>query len=621
MPTDYADVKTPSLLRERGLNAVLRSGGNLGALIGDLDWSATPLGALASWPQSMLTALSICLNSPVVSALYWGADFRVIYNDAYAPALAERHPSALGQPLSEVWSEIWDVLGPQLQSVLATGDGFAVSQQRLIMHRHGRDEETFWDYSFSPIRDETGDVGGVFVHASDVTATVRAERRLAEHARSQETMLESMPGFSALLKGPNHIFEFANHAYRQIVGQDNLVGRRVRDVLPELEGQGYLELLDKVFQTGAPFMARAMPLRIDGDERDRFIDYAYQPLIDESGEVTGIYVSGYEVTDHVEAIARVSESQEELQTLTDALPVLISYIDADRRYRFNNRIYEDWFPKRRKDIEGQTVESVVGEKAYAAVKPWMDRALAGERVKFEQMMPYSTTRHRHIQVEYVPRLTSSGSALGFYALVQDVSATKALEAQRAELTNELSHRIKNSLAVVQAIVTQTLRQAETMEEARDAIGGRVAALSRAQDILIDTSWVAAEIGDVVRSALSPYEDGGGRFDIAGDEIQLTAQQSLGLSLAIHELATNAIKYGALSNDVGIVSIRWRADELEKFQFDWIETGGPMVRAPTRTGFGSKLIERIVAPYFKGESIVSYDPTGVHFALRGHIGAS
>jgi PAS domain S-box-containing protein len=156
----------------------LRDGGFMGDLIRSTDWSSSPLGEPQFWPQSLRTALSVCLNSPIVSALYWGPEFRVLYNDAYAPALAERHPRMLGQPLQEVWAEIWDVLGPQLISVVETGHGFSTDRQRLVMNRNGREEETFWFYSFAPIRGEGGNVAGVFVSALDLTAQVDAEKAL-----------------------------------------------------------------------------------------------------------------------------------------------------------------------------------------------------------------------------------------------------------------------------------------------------------------------------------------------------------------------------------------------------------------------------------------------------------
>jgi PAS domain S-box-containing protein len=158
----------------------LSGGSEMGARIRAHDWSASPLGPLDDWPQSLRSALLICLNTPIVSAVHWGPDLRLLYNDAYAPALAERHPWALGQPLREVWAEIWDVLGPQIASVLETGCGFSTERQLLRLNRHGRLEDTWWVYSFAPLQDDAGNIAGIFVTALDETGPVAAQQALRE---------------------------------------------------------------------------------------------------------------------------------------------------------------------------------------------------------------------------------------------------------------------------------------------------------------------------------------------------------------------------------------------------------------------------------------------------------
>jgi len=166
--------------------AFLSGGGEMGARMRAFDWRATGLGEPASWPQSLQTVLSICLNSPIVSAIYWGPDFRVLYNDAYGPALASRHPDALGRPLQQVWPEIFDILGPQLRQVVASGEGVAIDRQPFILHRRGFAEETIWFYAFAPLRGEQGDVAGVFATATEITGQIAAEGALQQLNASLE---------------------------------------------------------------------------------------------------------------------------------------------------------------------------------------------------------------------------------------------------------------------------------------------------------------------------------------------------------------------------------------------------------------------------------------------------
>jgi signal transduction histidine kinase len=157
----------------------LRSGGAMGALMRSFDFSATPLGPAAEWPQSLRSAVSICLNSRFPIVLFWGPQFVSLYNDAYTPILGNKHPWALGQPFEVVWADIWDVLGPVLRGVFETGVPSWAEDQQLIFHRSGYPEEVYFTFSFGAGRNEQGDVGGIFCAVTETTQRVLHERRLA----------------------------------------------------------------------------------------------------------------------------------------------------------------------------------------------------------------------------------------------------------------------------------------------------------------------------------------------------------------------------------------------------------------------------------------------------------
>jgi two-component sensor histidine kinase len=194
---------------------------------------------------------------------------------------------------------------------------------------------------------------------------------------------------------------------------------------------------------------------------------------------------------------------------------------------------------------------------------------------------------------------------------------KKAEAQQQLLNHELAHRLKNTLAMVQAIANQTLRRANNVQEARLALESRLIALGTAQDVLTNTKWESAELDAIVRNALVPHGLDAERFTIGGPVLRLSSRCALALSLALHELATNAAKYGALSVEGGMVKIGW--DMLgETVHFHWLEQGGPAVTPPERTGFGSILIEKSLAGYFRGTARIEYAATGVRFALEGPV---
>ena len=161
-----------------GATAWLAGGGEMGERIRRLDWSATALGPTDTWPQSLRSAISILLPSKAQICLFWGPELIKLYNDAYIPVLGRKHPGVLGRPGREVWSEIWDVLGPLLHGVIATGEAFRASDHPFYLERHGFAEETYFDVSYDPVRDETGKVGGVFCIVSETTGRVLSERRL-----------------------------------------------------------------------------------------------------------------------------------------------------------------------------------------------------------------------------------------------------------------------------------------------------------------------------------------------------------------------------------------------------------------------------------------------------------
>ena len=154
-------------------------GGEMGQLIRGFDWSQTSLGPIELWPQSLRSAVSILLPSKAQIAMFWGPDLIILYNDAYRPVLGDKHPSALGLPAREVWSELWDTgLKSLFEGVLETGEAFWASDWPFNLERFGFPEETFFDISYDPIRDESGAVAGLFCIVSDTTARVISDRRL-----------------------------------------------------------------------------------------------------------------------------------------------------------------------------------------------------------------------------------------------------------------------------------------------------------------------------------------------------------------------------------------------------------------------------------------------------------
>jgi PAS domain S-box-containing protein len=433
----------------------LAGAGETGALISSMDWSRSPIGPIETWPQSLKTSLGIMLHSPVPMAMLWGPDGVMLYNDAYSVIAGKRHPQLLGSRVREGWPEVVE-FNDHVMRVVFEGRTLAYREQELTLHRHGEPETVWMNLDYSPVIDESGRPGGVLAIVVETTERVLAERRQAAQHERLVAMCEQAPGFIAMLEGPEHRFALANAAYRRLIGREDVIGKTVREALPEVEEQGFVAMLDRVYASAEPHIGRAVPIhlarRAGRPAELRRVDFIYQPVT-EAGAVTGIFVEGFDVTEAQEETverARAEEalraSRRELELLADALPVLVSYMDADVRYQFVNKIYEAWFPWRREDIQGKSVREVVGEAAYAAVAHHIEAALAGKRVSFEQFMPYKAGRHRHVRVEYVPRTGADGSAEGIYALVQDITEEKRVEAELRRLNETLERRVAEALA-------------------------------------------------------------------------------------------------------------------------------------------------------------------------------
>jgi PAS domain-containing protein len=289
-------------------NSFLSGGGEMGELIRRYDWKNTTLGDPITWPQSLKTAVRLLLSSGHPMFIWWGPELIQFYNDAYRRSIGlARRFSALGQGGSECWNEIWHIIGPQIEKVMS-GDGSTWHENQLvpIVRQSGKRENVYWTYSYSPI-DEPGaptGVGGVFVICTEATSQVLAEQgKKAVELRWRE-MFNQAPGFMCILRGPQHIYEFANPGYLNLVGGRDLIGKSVKEAVPEVESQGFLELLDDVYRMGKPIQGVATPLSIaqlGGNIHYIYIDFVYQPMVNSRGEVTGIFVSGYDVTDRVHA--------------------------------------------------------------------------------------------------------------------------------------------------------------------------------------------------------------------------------------------------------------------------------------------------------------------------------
>ena len=293
----------------------------MGALMRAYDWRATPLGPIEAWPQSLKTACGIILRSPVAIVMLWGEDGVMIYNDAYSGFAGDRHPKLFGSKVREGWPEV-AAFNDNILKVVLAGGALSYRDMLLSLNRTGRFEDVYLDLDYSPVLDETGRPAGVIAVVVEITERVLAEQRKERERERLAQMFEQAPGFICTMRGPTHVFDFVNAAHRRIFNSDGWVGKPLRQAFPDIEGQGFYEAMDQVYATGLRRVYSRMPVsfRPGPDEafQERLLDFVYAPMLDDHGEVFGIFCEGYDVTDQGQAERALQHSQERLQLALDA---------------------------------------------------------------------------------------------------------------------------------------------------------------------------------------------------------------------------------------------------------------------------------------------------------------
>jgi len=637
------------LSRQAGGHDFLLGGGEMGERLRAHDWSASPLGPPERWPQSLRTAVSIMLNSGHPMFVAWGPELGFLYNDAYSQILGDKHPAALGRRFQDVWSDIWSDIWPLIETALS-GEATWSEDLLLRMFRHGFWEDTWWTFSYSPVRDESGAVGGMFCACTETTAKVLGERRLKFQLAIAERLRP--------LTDPRAI----KVAAARIAGETLGLGRVG---FAEIDPSGVWATIEDDWVHGGmggfagvyrlddfgPGMAatlragrvsRVDDVRIDAVTADSAMAYARigvramiaVPLV-KLGRLVAILAAhmaeARQWTDEEQALlqelvertwsavqrarteANLRENEERLRLVQAAGG--IGSFDWDmvtgRIHRSPEYLALQGLPPESDEVGSYTDDWLARvhpeDRARVLAAFEEDRARTGPFDREYRIVRPDTGETRWIHNRGRIDADAAGRAVRLLSVQTDITQRKRDEARQRLLINELNHRVKNTLATIQSIATQTLRSAASVEQARRDFEDRLLALSRTHDILTRRTWEGATVAEIVAAAAEPY--GPGLWEVEGPHLHLPPQTALSIAMALHELGTNAAKYGALSVPDGRVEVRWAARD-GGLVLTWRERGGPPVVPPTRQGFGSRLIERGLARELSGEVRLAFEPAGV-----------
>ena len=429
--------------------ALFAASGEVGRLLARYDWVTSPVGSPENWPETLVSALNLMLPAGAEIVLFWGPEYCAFYNDAYAPTIGDKHPSALGRPAHESWSELWDDLEPMLRHVRDTGETFSARDRPFYIERSGYGEEVYFDISYSAVRLPEGAIGGVLCIVSETTERVRAARTLQEDRARLSQMFDQAPGFMAVLRQPGNVIELANESYQQLVGERDLIGKQLHTALPEIAHQGFIELLDQVVESGEPYRGenvRVTLQRASGQPpEERVLDFIYQPITDAEGHTSAVFVEGVDVTERERRAEALRESEARFRLLADSLPALVWINDAEGRIIFANQAFHMLLGMAPGDLREKGWGSIVHRDDLPGFQAYGRRRLAQPKsFSRDVRLCHADGSVRWFHIEARPRKLG-GSFEGYVGCGLDVSdahaAGEALERRVEERTAELIEQI------------------------------------------------------------------------------------------------------------------------------------------------------------------------------------
>jgi PAS domain S-box-containing protein len=422
----------------------------------------------------------------------------------------------------------------------------------------------------------------------------------------------------------NGVVTYWNHCAERLYGwaAEEALGRNILELNIPQEGLPQAEEIMDCLRAGKVWSGDVILRHKDG--HTFAVQVTDSPVLDDGGQMVGIVGISIEIGDRVRTLAALASSEERLRIAQHAGGIgTFEWNIRSGEVMVTEEFCRIWGIGQYTSIRVGEFEEFVHPDDCHLIATSMANSLE-DLVGYTE---YRIIRQDDRQVRWLARRgeivrDEAGEPSRVIGAVYDITDRKRAEEQRQLLMQELAHRVKNTLAMVQAISTQTMRSAASLEEAGTIFGERLTALARANDTLLQENWSSASIRVIVEGATQSHNDHG-RIHVGGPDIRLGPKAALALSLALHELCTNAAKYGALSVETGQVRITWHVageGEATLFRFRWQESGGPLVRAPERKGFGSRLIERSLAGSFGGQAGIRYEAAGVVWSIEAPLSA-
>jgi PAS domain S-box-containing protein len=601
------------------------------------DWSRTPLGPQETWPASLRVIVSVMLASGFPMCVRWGPELVMIYNDGYRSILGARHPGAFGLPFREAWPEVQAQLQPLHHAILNGTSGAYFAEDLLIkVQRRGSSEweDARFTLSYSPVPDDAAPngVGGVLVTVVETTARVRTEEALRA-SEERFAAIFQQTGVGVIQCELDGRFLLANRRFCEIVGRsaDELLASRVPEITHPDDRENDAALRRRLVADGVPFFVEKRYLRPDGSPVWVTVNVSSMQSAD--GTRPLLIGVAQDITTRKLAQSILREKEADLRLVLDSATDGIYCVDTDGVTTMCNTAFLRMLGSGREDDAiDRSLHDIIHHThpdgspypkeqcpIYRTAKDGVPR-----HVDYELFFRFDGTS---FPVEYwVNPIVRDGTHQGAVCTFIDITERRRAQEQQNLLLQELNHRIKNLFAITSGMIALSARSATTPKEYAANVQGRLDALALAHELIlpgthgeIGPAAEPARLDALLRKILSPYtgthdETDSYRLVMDGPAVALGARTVTTFALIVHELATNAAKYGSLSVEQGRLRITWICvDDL--LIMKWEESGGPPLAGPPRSeGFGTLLSNHSVRSQLGGALSHQWNDAGLSVEL-------
>ena len=598
----------------------------------DFDWSRTPLGPMATWPEALRAMVRMIMPSPVPMCLIVGPQGILIYNDGYAEIAGSRHPAIFGMGALDAWPELADFNRDVMRRGMA-GESFHLDSQRMTLFRNGGAGEEVWlDLSYSPVPGEDGQTIAILAILAETTKRVRAEMALAQ---SKETLSFTLAASGAIGTWNWDLRKevvTADARFAEIYGVETETARRGTSLGHYLEAVHpddrdlLRERIDAAVAAGGEFRAEYRLKAPDGAVR--WVLALGKVELDAKGEALRLPGVVIDITERKASEEALASSEAGFRALADSMPQMVWSTRADGFHDYYNARWYEFTGMQPGTTDGEGWNGMFHpddqERAWAQ---WRHCLATGDPYQIEYRLRHHTGAYRWTLGRALPVRDARGQISRWFGTCTDIHESRLAAEEREIIAQELSHRIKNIFSVLTGIIALSARSYPDVKPFADQLRSRIAAMGKAHDFVRPHSAASrptenqSSLKSLVTQLVAPFQLAGQeRVTFIGDDAQIDDASATPLSLVVHELATNAAKYGGLASENGRVEIVGRSDG-DTYEMVWKETGLAAVTAPSgSSGFGSRLISLSVEGQLGGTLTRDWEADGLRVTMAVPLAA-